>query len=529
MPDIDTGRLATALLESVPDLAYVTDLEAELVWWNDYFPKLTGYDDAELEGMSGFELIAEDQREAVMEAFAGAGTYEDTHTMEFDVRTKDGDLIPHEFNGDLLEVDGEPVVAAIARDVTARREREAEIRRQRDELETLNSINETVYEVIQAVVDAASREEIETAVCERLAASDLYRAVWVGRSVPDEPVEPVAGAGGPDDLLELVASVNDPDWQRPAAVATETGRAQVVQQMAASDLAPTAKEIAEAVGVNSGTAAPIVHGERVVGVVCAYSSRTEAFSERERAAFERLGEVVGFAINAVRTERLLLSDVTTELTFRVSGSDAFLASVSTEADGPCSKEWSTPLESGAGNYRHYVSIAGLDPERVLEVGETQATIESIERMGRNGDAQVFAVDTNDSFTRRLLEAGATPTSIIAEDGETRIVAELPGDADVRPVVEAANELYDAELVSKRALERPVRTTDEFYDDVADRLTDRQKAALRHAYFGGYFSWPRDATAEEIAARMDVTSPTFHYHIRHAQRALVEDVLQHLDD
>lgn len=529
MTDFEPGTLATALLDSVPDLVYVVGLDGSLLWWNDRLPAVTGYDEATLAGMDAVELLPAGEREAALEALSAAGSFGPGDTLEFDIETNDGERIPHEFNGAVLEVDGRTVVATIARDVVARREREREIRRQRDELETLLRINETIYGVIQAVVDAATREEIERDVCERLAASERYEAVWIARNEADGSLDPATGVGAIDDFLGTVASLSDLEWTRPAEVAAETGEVQVVQGFEDADVPERAMVVAEALDVHAGTSVPIVHRGSVDGVLNVYSSRPDAFSAREEAAFERLGEVVGFAINAVRTERLLLSDTATELTFRVAGDDAFLASVSAMADGPCRKEWSTKAEGGRGNYRHYVTVEGLDPEAVLELAEGRPTIESIEHVGDDGDAHVFGIVTADSFTRRLLEAGATPTSMVARDGETEIVAELPGEADVRPVVAAANELYDVELVSKRDVERPVRTSDEYHDAVLERLSDRQLAALRHAYFGGYFSWPREATAEEVADRMDVTSPTYHYHIRRAQRALVEAFLQHLGD
>jgi predicted DNA binding protein len=52
------------------------------------------------------------------------------------------------------------------------------------------------------------------------------------------------------------------------------------------------------------------------------------------------------------------------------------------------------------------------------------------------------------------------------------------------------------------------------------LTDRQHAALRAAYFGGYFDWPRGSTAEEVADAMGVSSPTLHNHLRKGQRELL---------
>lgn len=527
MQELDAGTLATTLLEAVPDAVCILDLEGKILWWNDRLQDITGYEASELEGADGFELLAADHRKKARRSIAEADGYPEPYTMEFDILTKDGQRVPHEFNGSFIDVDGQRVAVIVARDVPARRERDREIRRQRDELETLHSVSETVHEVIQAVVDAATRDEIETAVCERLAASELYGAVWIGRDGGEDGVEPTTGVGATDEFIERVRGLNDLDWDRPAAVAFETGEVQVVKRIDESELPVSAREAAVEIGINSGVAAPIVHRGRTDGVLCVYSAREDAFSDREQDAFERLGQVIGFAINAVRTERLLLSNAVTELTFRVRGDGAFLASVSAEADGTCRKEWSTLLETG--NYRHYVTVEGLATEHVIEIANARSNIEAIEHVGANGEANVFAVDTSESFTRRLLEAGATSTAVEAENGESTVVAELPVAAEVRPVVEAANELYDVELLSKREIERPVRTTDQFHDAVVEQLTDKQTAALRHAYFGGYFSWPRDATAEEIAERMNVSSPTFHYHIRHAQLALVEAFLQHLDD
>ena len=528
MSELDPGTLETTLLEAVPDLVYIVDLRGRMVWWNDRVLEVTGYEPEELSGMDAFRLVPPDQREAAAAAFAAAGEFSPEQTLEFDILTKDGDRIPHEFNGGIVEVDGRHVVPAVARDVTARREREREIRRQRDELATLNAISETVHEVIQAVVEAATREEIERVVCERLAASALYLSVWVGRADPDGGAELATAVGDDDEFAEVVRGLDDLDWERPATVAVETGEVRTVQHIQDSGLPEAVRAAAEELGIRAGTAVPIVHRGNVEGVLCLYSSRGDAFSEREQAALQRLGEVVGFAINAYRTERLLLSDVVTELTLRVTDRDAFMVAASAEADGPVRKEWSTPVEDG-GTYRHYVTVEGLETARVRELAADRDTVESVERVADDGDAGVFEVVTVDSFTQRLLEAGGTPTSMVARDGELTIVVEVPPDVEVRPVVEAADGLYRAELASRREVERPAPTPEEFGSVVADRLTDRQRTALRHAYFGGYFSWPREATAEEVADRMGVSSPTFHYHIRRAQRALVEAYLDTLDD
>ena len=527
MSELDIDASTAKLLESLPDSVYILDFEGRLLWWNDRVRKVTGYGDEELSTMSGFELVPTEQRPDARQALGESESLPPGHTMEFDIKTEDGKRVPHEFNSTVLTIDDERVVVSIARNVSLRHDREAALRRQRDELDTMNRISETVHGVIRGIVDAASREEIESTVCERLAASELYRAVWVARNTPKETITPEAGIGVGEDFLDVIEDLNDLDWTRPAQKALDTGEPQATQRIPDQPYPAHVREAATRLGINSGAAVPLVHRGNVLGVLVVYSSRSDAFNDREQAAFRRLGEIVGFAINAVQTERLLLSDSATRLTFRIEGPEAFLASVSTLADGPCRHEWSTP--AGADRYRHYISVSGLPPERVEAIADETPTVESAEYVGSNGDNAVFEAVTTDSLIRRLLEAGASPVSLVAQDGETTFVAEVPGDADPRPIVEAAEEFYDAELVSKHEVERPVQTVDAFHDGIESQLTDKQKAALRHAFFGGYFSWPRDATAEDIADTMDISSPTFHYHLRHAQQTLIEAYLQHLED
>ncbi|WP_158057679.1 helix-turn-helix domain-containing protein [Halorussus halophilus] len=56
--------------------------------------------------------------------------------------------------------------------------------------------------------------------------------------------------------------------------------------------------------------------------------------------------------------------------------------------------------------------------------------------------------------------------------------------------------------------------------MSDQLTDAQRRALRSSYFAGYYEWPRDSTAEEVADSLGISSPTLHQHLRKAHRELL---------
>ncbi len=120
----------------------------------------------------------------------------------------------------------------------------------------------------------------------------------------------------------------------------------------------------------------------------------------------------------------------------------------------------------------------------------------------------------------LAEAGFGLVSLHASDGDTRLIAEVPNDEDVTRVLDALSEYWDdVELVAKR--QTPTRGADlPVPTDVAAGLTDRQRSVLETAYKQGYYDWPRDHTAEEIAESLDIASSTLHQHLRSAEHALV---------
>lgn len=78
------------------------------------------------------------------------------------------------------------------------------------------------------------------------------------------------------------------------------------------------------------------------------------------------------------------------------------------------------------------------------------------------------------------------------------------------------------VVSKRKLDRPIERIEVLSDGVFDDLTDRQSEAIEAAYRTGYFDWPRESTAENVAASMAISSPTLHRHLRKAQNELLTE-------
>jgi DNA-binding MarR family transcriptional regulator len=168
----------------------------------------------------------------------------------------------------------------------------------------------------------------------------------------------------------------------------------------------------------------------------------------------------------------------------------------------------------------YVTIEGAVPERVLELAAESSAVADCRSVSTHDEGGVFEVATRESPVNSIVSVGGTVGEYSVEGGVGRMVVEVAPETDVRATVDAFERAHPgSELLSKHTVERSVDDAS-VRRSVGERLTDKQRAALRAAYFAGYYEWPRRSTAEEIAASMGVSSPTLHNHLRKAQQKLL---------
>jgi PAS domain S-box-containing protein len=513
-------RYAT-LVETMSDGVYMTDENHDVRMVNGAAEAKLGFDPASFEGLDARWFGADDvvekareQREAMLDGEQSVGTVEGT------LRTAAGEEIPVENRFSLLPSDdGEFAgTVGVVRDITERKESERRLRNQRDELETLNRINELVQETIGALAAAATAEEIEETVCDRLGGSSLYRFAFTGVGRPGtEFVEPDAWAGEGAAYLDAVEIPADPDHERAALAAEtlDTGEVTVVHDVESDPLFEPFRDPALEHGFRSVAAIPFTHRTVTHGVLVVYADRPGAFSDREIKAFEVLGEMVGFAISATQNRQLIESDVPIEMTLELDEPDTFFGTVSTNLDCACRLLGSAKASSGGR--LHYVAVTA-PPEDVHALAEEPGTPvpDSLRLVTENDDHAVFEARVEPSITSVLFESGVEPLAVEAEAGEVVVEAAAPRGFDLRALTERLDERFGGvTLAAKREGDGWPDAADDPCAGVDDKLTDRQRAALSAAYFAGYFDWPRASTAEAVADSLDIASPTFHQHLRHA--------------
>ena len=391
--------------------------------------------------------------------------------------------------------------------------REREVDRQRDQLAALDGINRVVRDVTGAVVDRSTRAEIEAATCERLADSDAYEFAWIGDADAASREITVRAEAGVDGYLDGTTVSIDPDDERgrgPTGRAYRAGEIQTTQHADDDPRQEPWAEQVEAHGYRSSAAIPIAHGGTVYGVLNVYTARREAFVGREREVIGKLGEVVGHAIAAAERKRALLSDEVVEVEFLVE--DVFADTGVEPAADPIRVDDAVPI--GDDEFVVFGRTTPAGAETMDQMVDSHPLYGGL-RVWGDGDRRRFEFSATDlPMLSTIASAGGSIEEAVVEDGDYRLRIHLSPNTDVRRIIDAVRETYPESSLLKR---QQVPRSDGDSTGPTAALTERQRAALSAAFHAGYFEWPRDATAEQVAESLDISGPTLHQHLRKAQR------------
>jgi len=153
--------------------------------------------------------------------------------------------------------------------------------------------------------------------------------------------------------------------------------------------------------------------------------------------------------------------------------------------------------------------------------------EDFEEVFDYGDRTVYEFDRDPDgscFCEAIEERLGPVAEVIARDGTLRVAVHA---GDVDGLRELIGDLGDA--FGPVRLEYLVQTeADEAGAEVIpvdlDRLTDRQREVVSTAYEMGYFDYPREANATEVAAALGIKPSTFSEHLAVAQSKLLGELL-----
>ncbi|KTG10265.1 hypothetical protein AUR64_11840 [Haloprofundus marisrubri] len=130
-------QFTDAALDALDDVFFVVDTDGRLTRWNGQLNAVTGYDDAELDGMPATAFFPDDDTcvDRAIESLFVEGTV----TFDGDLLTKSGEEVPFEVRAVRMTDDEDGLVGAcgIARNVSERRARERELEQYRTVVQTI--------------------------------------------------------------------------------------------------------------------------------------------------------------------------------------------------------------------------------------------------------------------------------------------------------------------------------------------------------------------------------------------------------
>ncbi|GCF12924.1 hypothetical protein Harman_08590 [Haloarcula mannanilytica] len=512
-----------ALSTALPDPSFVIDAEGRVLDCLADPETMVLVDDTDvLAGQTLHDALGDDTADSLLATVRTALQTGSLQSVEYKLQTPSGDrwfearVAPLETRA----YDPESAIL-VARDITAHKDRQTELERQRDELEQAQRLNVLGREIAKALQDTQTREEIESAVCTHLTESDLYRAVWTGTRESDTAVALGASAG----LGEVTPDSISPAEHGLAIDAIDSSEVQVVEDITAVSTASAAEADRPLLADRSAVAAiPLTTGETTYGVLLVYAPVGATIGCRESDILADLGRLIALSIQRVHSQQSLLAATTVKLEFLTPDSDGIFARLSADLD--CSVTLERRVPTSAGNCLYYVRVSGAETDLVCQAlreipSVASCTVVEAAAENRAPLLEVTVDEISASPLDTLADYGGAVTRAVAADGDLRFSAELAPDVDIRAVVEAIRETAPGtELRSKQYVDQPVSTATDFQTRIRDGLTPKQAAALKTAYARGYYDWPRKSSAEDLAAALDISAPTLHYRLRKAHDAVI---------
>jgi predicted DNA binding protein len=394
------------------------------------------------------------------------------------------------------------------------------------QLVRVTRINDLIREIDRALVDAESRAEIEREVCSSLGGADAYASAWI--TTFNERTNRFNPRVGEGTDVDRIGDRADGDGEIAACVeaAVAEGSVTTLESLSPGHFDAVFDGDGDAAST-AAVVAPLSYREKTYGALLVYSDRGSPFSDRELSVFGELGQRIGDGINSVEQRQLLLADTVVELEFRhTDRSDPFV-------DPSASTGATTTLKGVAStddaSLTCYQEVSEVSGEAFLEAATGHEELLDV-RLVTEGGPSLFEVTVSSSAVHTLSASGATVKTFRVEAGEGQLVAEVAPDTDLKALARAVESAYaDTSVASKRRVERSVQSSESFRQDLEDRLTDRQQTAMETAFSAGYYEWPRESTAEEVAEAMDISSPTLHEHLRAGERKLLQSFLQEVED
>lgn len=185
-------------------------------------------------------------------------------------------------------------------DITERRQRELQLRRQRNLYATLSATHE-------AIIRLRDRESLFTRIC-RIAVEEAgFAFAWIGLLEPATgAVNPVARHGEDGGYVERLRVTSDPqlpEGRGATGLVIREGRHRIVNDIQTTPYMAPWHEAATRAGVRASAAFPIREGGRITGTLNLYSRESGCFDAEIVRMLDEMAAGLSHALDTLESER----------------------------------------------------------------------------------------------------------------------------------------------------------------------------------------------------------------------------------
>jgi PAS domain S-box-containing protein len=291
-----------ALFDRSLDCLYVHDFDGRFLDANPAALALLGYTREEIPSVNFQSLLSEDQLPKAtqcLEEVRRTGTQR--HSIEFNLKHKNGGLVVVDVKGSLILRQGKPfAIQGIAREITNRKQAELELRR-------MNRLYAVLSQVNQILIRARTPEELLQQVCSIAVEHGGFQSARICRVDPESrQAAPVASAGGPENIIGMVPIYADdrPEAQVPTGIALREGKISIFNDLLADPRSLPWRKPAELSGVKAVASFPIRFCGNLFGALSLYVGEKDVFQEKEVALLSGVAEAISSGLDRLEKEKL---------------------------------------------------------------------------------------------------------------------------------------------------------------------------------------------------------------------------------
>lgn len=290
--------LISALNASVNGIV-ITNKSGNIIWINEAFSQLTGYNKYEVFGKNPKILKSGKQDKEYYKKLWDKILSGQVWKGEIQNKKKDGTIYSeYQTITPIINAKGEAEnFIAIKTDLTELKKNESELKKLNRALKTISACN-------SILIHSTSESELVNEICRIIIEVGEYYFTWIGLldTATEKFINPVASFGHDEGYLKILISnlKENRKITSPLLKAINEKKIQITKNIFESNDFSPWKDEAIKRGYSSVIVLPLINNDNVLGVMCIYSNIVDAFNQEEIPLLEELADDLSYGLNALK-------------------------------------------------------------------------------------------------------------------------------------------------------------------------------------------------------------------------------------